>query len=339
MRQLGTVPDRASAQRFADYLFTKGISLSVDPAPGGWSIWVRNEDHLAEARREFAEYQAAPDAAVYRDAARPAEQLRAEEQRRAAEAKKNYVNVSRRWARAQGVSRTPVTALLLAASIAVALFSDLGTKKEVIARLTIDNYAPKIDRKQFEEALQAGQGEKLEQLLAAVKAGEVPIVPRYLWERQPWRLITPIFLHFGMMHIVFNMLMLWQLGIPIERVIGSFRYALLVLLIAITSNVGEYLWGIHLVHVEGISGVHPFGGMSGVLYGLFGYAWMKSRYDPQSGFMISRNVVVWMVGWFFICLSGVFAQYIGNVANMVHGVGLVVGMIVGRLPSLWRSLR
>ncbi len=50
MRQLGTVADQTSAQRFGDFLLTKGISVSVDPAPGGWAIWVRNEDHLDDAR-------------------------------------------------------------------------------------------------------------------------------------------------------------------------------------------------------------------------------------------------------------------------------------------------
>ncbi len=38
--------------------------------------------------------------------------------------------------------------------------------------------------------------------------------------------------------------------------------------------------------------------MSGVLYGLFGYVWMKSRYEPSSGFYVTPNTVMWMVGWF-----------------------------------------
>src|SRR5580704_6970565 len=104
MRQLGTVPDQEMAQRFADYLLTKGIPLSVDPAPGGWALWVRNEDHLDEARRQFAEFEAAPDAPIYSDAARTAEQLRVEEQRRAAAAKKNMINVGKRWSRSAGAS-------------------------------------------------------------------------------------------------------------------------------------------------------------------------------------------------------------------------------------------
>ncbi len=232
MRQLGTVADQTSAQRFGDFLLTKGISVSVDPAPGGWAIWVRNEDHLDDARREFHAFTAEPNATVYREAARPAEQLRSEEQRRAAAAKKNLVDVSRRWRRA-GVSGSPVTALLLAASVVVAVLSNLGGDQAFDSRLTIDLYV-------------------------ATPQG---ILPALLWLREPWRLVTPIFLHFGMMHILFNMIMLWQLGIPVERAIGSLRYALLVLAIAIPSNFSEYLWDLHLLN----EGIRQFGGMSGVL--------------------------------------------------------------------------
>jgi GlpG protein len=302
MRQLGTVADQTSAQRFGDFLLTKGISVSVDPAPGGWAIWVRNEDHLDDARREFAAFTADPNASVYREAARPAEQLRAEEQRRASAAKKNLVDVSRRWRRG-GVAGSPVTALLLAASVVVAVLSNLGGDQAFDSRLTIDLYV-------------------------ATPQG---ILPALLWLREPWRLVTPIFLHFGMMHILFNMIMLWQLGIPVERAIGSLRYALLVLAIAIPSNFAEYLWDLHLLN----EGIRQFGGMSGVLYGLFGYIWMKSRYDPTSGFMISSQSVVIMIGWFFLCMTG----RLGNIANVVHGAGLAIGIVVGLSSSFIRRLR
>jgi GlpG protein len=305
MRQLGTVPDQETAQRFADYLLTKGIPLSVDPAPGGWAIWVRNEDHLDEARLQFAEFSAAPDAPIYRAAARPAEQLRAEEQRRAALAKKNLVDVGRRWGRGRGrgASGVPVTALLMAASIAVTIFTNFGQDRGLTDQLKIDEYVVTVN----------GPG------------------PALLWIHQPWRLVTPIFLHFNMMHIVFNMLMLWQLGTPVERAIGSLRYLILVFVIAVPSNFAEYVWDIQKLN----EGVRVFGGMSGVVYGLFGYVWMKSRYEPESGFMISPNSVVIIIGWFFLCMTG----YVGSIANVVHGAGLAVGIIIGRFPSLWRSMR
>jgi GlpG protein len=290
MRQLGTVPDQRNAQRFADFLLTKGIPLSVDPAPTGWAIWVRNEDHLDEARRQFAEFQAAPDAPIYSDAARPAEQLRAEEQRRAAAAQKNMVDVRRRWGR-KSAARAPVTYLLLAASIVVGFLTDLGANEPMLVHFFFD----------LEWVTPNG------------------LVLAHAWKAEPWRLITPIFLHFSIWHIVFNMMWLVQLGQAIETLRGSLRFALMVLVIGVASNIGQFLW----------TGRPYFGGMSGVVYGLFGYVWMKSWYERNSGFHVTQNMVFWMIGWYVLCLTGL----VGPIANAAHGFGLLVGVILGR----WRS--
>jgi GlpG protein len=69
--------------------------------------------------------------------------------------------------------------------------------------------------------------------------------------------------------------------------------------------------------------------MSGVVYGLFGYVWMKSWYERESGFYMPQNTVFWMLGWFVLCLTGL----IGPIGNVAHGVGLLVGVVLGR----WRS--
>jgi GlpG protein len=297
MRQLGTVPDQASAQQFADYLLTKGIPLSIDPAPGGWALWVRNEDHLDEARREFSEFSAAPDAPIYREASRTAEQLRAEEQRRAAAARKNYVNVGQRWRPRGGTRRAPVTYILLAVSIGIGLASELGANEPFALHFFFDYQWVTPNGLVFAEA----------------------------WMKEPWRLITPIFLHFSIWHIVFNMMWLVQLGQAIEMLRGSVRFAVMVLIIAVASNVGQFLWS-HNPY---------FGGMSGVVYGLFGYVWMKSRYESGSGFFVTQNMVFWMIGWYVLCLTG----YVGPVANAAHGVGLLVGMIMGRWRSAWGNAR
>lgn len=300
MRQLGTVTDERLAQRFADYLLTKGIPVSLEPDHDGFRVWVRNEDHLEAARREFDEFNASPDLPVYEEAGRLAEGLRTEERRRVQAARKNLVDVSARW-RGGMVRRFPVTSLLIATSIVVAVVTNLGSNREVDSDFSIVPYQM---NGQF-----------------AVWSPH-----SHVWDREPWRLVTPIFLHFGIFHILFNMMWLLDLGRLIEAVRGSWRMALFVLLIAVPSNVAQFVW----------SDSGPvFGGMSGVVYGLFGYVWMKSRYEPGSGFYLTPNTVVLMIGWFFLCMTGLG----GPIANWAHGGGLAVGIILGRWSSLWRSLR
>jgi GlpG protein len=72
--------------------------------------------------------------------------------------------------------------------------------------------------------------------------------------------------------------------------------------------------------------------MSGVVYGLFGYAWMKSRFDRGAGIYIDPGTVFMMVAWLVLCYTGTF----GSVANTAHSAGLAVGMAIGYFPLLMR---
>ena len=60
-------------------------------------------------------------------------------------------------------------------------------------------------------------------------------------EGQYWRLITPVFLHFGWLHIAFNSLWLWELGGKLELRLGTGMLAVLVLVTGIGSNITQYL--------------------------------------------------------------------------------------------------
>jgi GlpG protein len=75
-----------------------------------------------------------------------------------------------------------------------------------------------------------------------------------------------------------------------------------------------------------------FGGMSGVLYGLSGYAWMKGRFAPELGIFLDPTLIFMMLAWFVFCLLGV----IGSVANVAHGVGLLMGIAIGIAPHVFR---
>ena len=56
---------------------------------------------------------------------------------------------------------------------------------------------------------------------------------------------------------------------------------------------------------------------------------MKGKFDPASKLALHRTTVMMMIGWYFLCLSGL----VGHIANMAHTVGLVVGIAWGYLTS------
>ncbi|MEE8057561.1 MAG: rhomboid family intramembrane serine protease [Pseudomonadales bacterium] len=135
-----------------------------------------------------------------------------------------------------------------------------------------------------------------------------------------WRLITPIFLHFGVLHIVFNALWLWDLGRRIEIIQGSDRMIGIVLVMGLGSNLAQYLY----------AQIGVFGGMSGVIYGLLGYGWFWSYLCPEKSLHIPKPVMIFMLVWLVLCVLG-FASWlgVGEVANAAHVGGLVMGIMLG----------
>jgi len=188
---------------------------------------------------------------------------------------------------------TRLTAILIIISIVVALVSNFGRNFQLIHILFISEYS---------------QG------LKEIFSGEL------------WRLFTPAFIHFGIIHILFNMLWLYQLGSVIEQRQNIKRLAVLVIVISLSSNLAQYFWAGPM-----------FGGMSGIVYGLLAYLWVQGKYNPWAGLGLDQNIAVMMLIWFVICWLGL----VGNIANMAHTIGLVTGAILGLFysPNLLRKLR
>ncbi|WP_300273866.1 rhomboid family intramembrane serine protease [Halomonas sp.] len=163
-------------------------------------------------------------------------------------------------------------------------------------------------------------------LLAIVPLGISPegglavgTLPEALAAGQVWRLLSPAFLHFGWMHLIFNMLWLWYFGRQVEALQGSGRMLLLVVAAGIGGNLAQYAAGTAL-----------FGGMSGVDFALLGYVWLMSRRLPGSGFFVPQMLVVFMLGWMVFTMTDMAgAVGFGNVANEAHLGGLVVGLALG----------
>ncbi len=137
-----------------------------------------------------------------------------------------------------------------------------------------------------------------------------------------WRFLTPIFLHFGWLHIVFNSLWTWELGGKLELTLGPWVLALLVVVIGVGSNSVQYYYG----------GPSLFGGLSGVVFGLLGFNLVYGRLQRVPLLALSNGLVIFMIGWLVFCMIGpTEALGFGSIANAAHLSGLVLGCLFGLL--------
>ena len=148
-------------------------------------------------------------------------------------------------------------------------------------------------------------------------------------EHQYWRLLTPIFLHFGWLHIVFNSLWMWELGALIERRLGSLLLAGLVVVCGVGSNVTQYVF----------SGPSLFGGMSGVVYALLGFCWVYNALLPDNTLAMPRPIIAFMLVWLVFCMVAPTELLgIGSIANAAHVGGLLLGCACAVPIALRRRL-
>lgn len=183
---------------------------------------------------------------------------------------------------------SPVTLSLIAACLLVALISLLGTQTVRVAFLFYPLLAP----------------DNLVALLADL--GNI---------RTFLRTLTPMFLHFGELHLIFNMLWLWYFGRQLEAIHPRWLFVLLVVLTAFVSNTTQYM----------SSDYNNFGGMSGVVYGLVGYTWMIHSLMPRSNLQIRGSMFAVFVA--ALVLMEILAS--SWIATAAHVGGLVSGLLWG----------
>jgi GlpG protein len=265
-----------------------------------------DEDHVPRARQELEEFQRNPTDPRYQSAAQTADKLR---QRKRQEDSTYFRRQERFNRRMSGsISSQRLTVGLIGICVLVSLVSQGGHDLKIVSKLSISPYRY--------------MGNTVEWLgLTPIAEGEI------------WRLVTPVLLHFGIWHLLFNMWMLYDLGGAVERQRGPFRYLLLILVLAVISNLVQYYFGHPVMDGSELKWIHlpTFGGMSGVIYGLFGYIWMKARFQPQLGLYIDPGAVTYLIAWFFLCMTG----WVGPIANGAHVGGLLAGIAIGFIPTVW----
>jgi rhomboid protease GluP len=140
---------------------------------------------------------------------------------------------------------------------------------------------------------------------------------------QPWRLVTYMFLHGGLLHIAFNMWCLWDLGALAESLYGDWLFAISYILFGIGGGLFSLAWH------PGVPSV----GASGAIFGLAGALIASLKLgefslprEAISGVM--RSVIA------FVGYNVVLGVFFAGTDNACHIGGLLTGLLFGALVAV-----
>jgi len=199
----------------------------------------------------------------------------------------------------RGIPQSPVTSLLVLLCALGTLVVSLEPFNPLIAWLSFQEFGP---------------------------AGQVPLLES-LAQGQVWRLISPAFLHFGLMHLLMDALLLWYLGRRLELLLGSAQYLLFVLVTGVVANLAQYL----------ASPLGLFGGISGVDYAFVGLIGVLQWRAHDRLVLVAKQLLIMLVVWLLLCMSGLIDLLInGKIANAAHLGGILAGAVFGQVYLWWR---
>ncbi len=139
-----------------------------------------------------------------------------------------------------------------------------------------------------------------------------------------WRMLTALFLHYGLLHLAFNLYALFVIGPGLERIIGSIRFALFYLLAGLGSSAG-----VLLLHFSDLSRAEQLVGASGCVMGVVG-VWagylLRHRHEPFAGRRL-RNIAL------IVAIQTVFDLSTPQISMTAHLSGLISGLLLGLLIS------
>ena len=122
-------------------------------------------------------------------------------------------------------------------------------------------------------------------------------------------------LHFSLLHFLFNVFWWWYLGGRFERFYGSTYLLIALVFCGVFSNVMQFM----------VSGPY-FGGLSGVVYGLFGLAVVVSWQRPRHPLFLPMGLIAFMLVWLLLGYTDLLWV---SVANTAHSAGLIAGLVLG----------
>ena len=135
-----------------------------------------------------------------------------------------------------------------------------------------------------------------------------------------WRLFTALFLHGGFTHLLFNVFALYVLGPPLERAIGTVRFAVCYLISGLGSSAG-----VVALMVLGFVQVAELVGASGCIMGIVGASagfLLRHRHVPQAKQRLGNVAMI-------IVIQIAFDLSTPQVSMAAHLCGLIAGFFLG----------
>ncbi|MEC5319136.1 rhomboid family intramembrane serine protease GlpG [Brenneria populi subsp. brevivirga] len=142
---------------------------------------------------------------------------------------------------------------------------------------------------------------------------------------QLWRWFSHALLHFSLLHLAFNLMWWWYLGGPVEKALGAGKLLVITLVSALVSGWAQS-W---------FSGVY-FGGLSGVVYALMGYVWLRGEREPDGHLFMPRGVMIFALLWL---IAGYFDILGMSIANAAHVAGLIAGLLMAFWDTYNKTVR
>ncbi|HEY7184032.1 MAG TPA: rhomboid family intramembrane serine protease, partial [Blastocatellia bacterium] len=201
--------------------------------------------------------------------------------------------LARRYARALFSRATPVTYALLAANVAVSVLITIASGGTTEDPTTLVAFGAKTN--------------------ALLRSGE--------W----FRLITPIFIHAGFLHLLLNSYALWVVGMQVEKLYGSARFLLIYLLSGVGGMAGSY-FGQEFLRKSADA---PSVGASGAIFGLFGVLAVfgfryRSELPPAIRRAMTGGVLPVIVLNLFIGFSIPFIDNSAHIGGLLTGAALAL---------------
>lgn len=143
-----------------------------------------------------------------------------------------------------------------------------------------------------------------------------------------YRLLTPVFLHIGGMHLIFNTMSLVLFGMRAERHFGVWKFLVIYIISGIGGNLAMALTSAYAVGA----------GASGSIYGVIGalFAYTKVRKKNVENFNAGILGIMIFVGILMGFAAG-GVPGMPNVANSAHIGGLAVGFLLGMILTKEKS--